>query len=331
MIEFKCSCGKEIKVPTKYAGKRGKCPNCHKILTIPASKPKVIDDQILEVLQPVKIKIEECRFDDIALEQKTYRPDPVEKTIEQNTVTPKTQNIKQPSCPYCKAEFLNRKPPKRRSVFKCSTCQGEVTVDPHQFIYPSVYLTEKQATYVSFLWQLDHWVFTRGSKNDYQQMKAELAKKFRTEPGVGDVIWGLMNKSLMECDQFECGDVQDLMKEFRKFESQLKNHHKSKNGEIPQMAKKSPPVRVIDTTRVSQSRCNLCGDLMIKKTVSSGNVSGIALALLVFATGLFLTISGAFCGGFLVGIPLCILALFMGGKRQKVLRCKSCGHTVNRS
>ena len=248
-----------------------------------------------------------------------------------NNNATEVQNEKQAVCPYCKAELLNRKPPKRRSAFKCPTCQKEITVDPHQFIYPFVYLTEKQANYVGFLWQLDHWVFTKGGKNDYQRMKTELAKKFRAEPRVGDVIWGLMNKSLMECDQFERGNVQDLMKDFRKFEGQLKRPRKSKNSAIPQAVTKSQSAKVIDTTQVDQPRCNLCGGIMIKKTVSSGNVSGIALALLVLAAGLFLTFGGVFCGGPIIGIPLCILALFMGGKRKKVLKCKKCGHTVDRT
>ena len=174
-------------------------------------------------------------------------------------------------------------------------------------------------------------MFTKGSKNDYQKMKAKLAKRFRTEPSIGDIIWGLMNESLLDCDKFECRDVKDLMKEFRVFEKQLKKTGKPNNSTVVETEKKSESPRVIDTKQAYQPYCNLCGGLMINKTVSSGNVSGLASALIVLTIGLLLTFGGAFCGGFLIGIPLCILALFMGGKRKKILRCEKCGHTVNRT
>jgi len=36
MIRFKCSCGKQIKVASKYAGKSGKCPRCKNKIRVPA-------------------------------------------------------------------------------------------------------------------------------------------------------------------------------------------------------------------------------------------------------------------------------------------------------
>jgi hypothetical protein len=38
-----------------------------------------------------------------------------------------------------------------------------------------------------------------------------------------------------------------------------------------------------------------------------------------------------FCGGPIIGIPLCICALFMGGKRLKVLKCGNCGAITERA
>jgi membrane associated rhomboid family serine protease len=35
MIRFSCKCGKKIKVPSKYSGKTGKCPQCHAKVVIP--------------------------------------------------------------------------------------------------------------------------------------------------------------------------------------------------------------------------------------------------------------------------------------------------------
>jgi hypothetical protein len=43
MIELKCKCGKRLKVPVQMAGKKGKCPACATVFTIPApaaSAPK---------------------------------------------------------------------------------------------------------------------------------------------------------------------------------------------------------------------------------------------------------------------------------------------------
>ena len=34
-IEFKCPCGKQLRIDDKYAGKRGKCPGCGRVLVIP--------------------------------------------------------------------------------------------------------------------------------------------------------------------------------------------------------------------------------------------------------------------------------------------------------
>jgi len=131
-----------------------------------------------------------------------------------------------------------------------------------------------------------------------------------------------------------CGNVIGRLEQAFVHEGHIvceKCYEKLKNGAISQAVTKSKSAKVIDTTQLSQPRCNLCGGAMVKKTVSSGNVAGIALALLVLAAGLFLTFGGLFCGGPFIGIPLCILALFMGGKRSKVLKCEKCGNTVPRA
>ena len=74
---------------------------------------------------------------------------------------------------------------------------------------------------------------------------------------------------------------------------------------------------------------------MKKKTLSSGNAVGIAMALLVFALGVFLSLVFTFIWvfpfGCFFGPLLCIVALFMGGKRSKVYRCTRCGIVVPRA
>lgn len=34
-IIFSCTCGKRVKIPVSYAGSKGKCPNCGKLINIP--------------------------------------------------------------------------------------------------------------------------------------------------------------------------------------------------------------------------------------------------------------------------------------------------------
>ena len=74
--------------------------------------------------------------------------------------------------------------------------------------------------------------------------------------------------------------------------------------------------------------CKACDGVMVKSSVSSGNAAGIVLALVVFAVGVVLcfTIIGA-----LIGVPLCILSLFMGGKRQSVWKCRKCKAIIQRA
>ena len=66
---------------------------------------------------------------------------------------------------------------------------------------------------------------------------------------------------------------------------------------------------------------------MKKAVQSSGNCLGIAIALVLFATGFVLcfTLIGA-----IIGIPLMICALFVGGKRKKIWKCGSCGYLFER-
>lgn len=38
MVRFQCSCGKQIKVPLEYGGKKGRCPQCRQELVVPRSE-----------------------------------------------------------------------------------------------------------------------------------------------------------------------------------------------------------------------------------------------------------------------------------------------------
>ncbi len=69
---------------------------------------------------------------------------------------------------------------------------------------------------------------------------------------------------------------------------------------------------------------------MVKITISTGNIKGIFFALIVFCIGVVLLISDdeAFI---IIGMLVIIISLFMGGKRRKVWKCKSCSSIVDRA
>jgi len=67
---------------------------------------------------------------------------------------------------------------------------------------------------------------------------------------------------------------------------------------------------------------------MHKTVISSGNAGGIALALIVFLVGVVLCFTAI---GFICGIPICLCALLMGGKRQRVWKCRRCKYVFNRA
>lgn len=78
---------------------------------------------------------------------------------------------------------------------------------------------------------------------------------------------------------------------------------------------------------MAQLNCHQCGGKMKKKVQSSGNCSGIALALVLIAVGLALCATGI---GALLGVPIIICALFVGGKRKKIWKCTKCGYLFER-
>jgi hypothetical protein len=83
------------------------------------------------------------------------------------------------------------------------------------------------------------------------------------------------------------------------------------------------------TTKSGAPACQQCGKEMRKTALSSGNCSGLAVALLVFCAGVLVFFIIPFIG-WVAGPIICILALFMGGKKRKVWKCRGCGSVVDR-
>lgn len=73
--------------------------------------------------------------------------------------------------------------------------------------------------YVEYLRTLNSLIFTKGSDEDYLRKKEELARRFHCEPTVADILWGLMNESMVETceDEFERKDLRGVMADFKRF------------------------------------------------------------------------------------------------------------------
>jgi len=71
--------------------------------------------------------------------------------------------------------------------------------------------------------------------------------------------------------------------------------------------------------------CQLCGGRMKKKTKTSGNCLGLAIALLLFFAGLLITVLFWWTiVALFVGPLIMLCALFVGGKKSKVWQCVKC-------
>lgn len=77
--------------------------------------------------------------------------------------------------------------------------------------------------------------------------------------------------------------------------------------------------------------CQTCGIGWMKpKTRSSGNALGLCIALLMLAAGIMVVFLLPVVGCF-IGPLICFLSLFIGGKRNKVWKCTTCGTTITRA
>ncbi|NLW85051.1 MAG: hypothetical protein GXY41_11720 [Phycisphaerae bacterium] len=77
-----------------------------------------------------------------------------------------------------------------------------------------------------------------------------------------------------------------------------------------------------------QPRCQFCGGRLVRKTLRRGIFTGICVSFLLLGLGILACLTVV---GIPIGIPLILLGLFWGGKRQKVLMCTACRATVGRA
>jgi hypothetical protein len=168
-----------------------------------------------QIAQP---SIGDMTHDDARVWYESQRLDPAAVARRSGHIrTPSVTLSTAPLCPYCSGSLGNRKPPGRRSSFKCKVCGKQVCADPKQELFASVYLTEKQKTLVDFLGQLNHWVFTAGAIDDYVWAKVQIGKadKPNTDDVVSDAIWFLLNYNLKNLDTINPGSDAFMRKTYR--------------------------------------------------------------------------------------------------------------------
>jgi hypothetical protein len=194
----------------------GKAPGYNGLTPITAQE---VHPQAAEAENQPQPNMGDMTYDDARVWYESRRQDPAALARRLGLVRkPAMTFLTSPVCPYCTGSLGNRKPPHRRSTFMCKACGEQVYADPKQELFASVYLTEKQKALVDYLWQLDHWVFTAGTLDDYYWAKAQIGKadKSNTDDVVSDTIWFLLNYNLQNVGKINPGSDAFMLKTLRK-------------------------------------------------------------------------------------------------------------------
>ena len=184
-----------------------------------------------------------------------------------------------PTCPYCGGSLGDRKRPTRRSQFTCKLCSNKVYVDAWHRIFPKCYLNAKQGLIARFLGELANMAGAAGTSEDFwwfaQQKDWTRGKCPLSDQEAGDVLWGLMNYSVVEMQNILPREelnafagharlLQELLARYREEEKQLKDvHQKVKAIETSEVELICPNCHgslglVKQPTRRSSRNCKLC-------------------------------------------------------------------------
>lgn len=111
--------------------------------------------------------------------------------------------VSSPSCPYCKKQ-LEKMPTRRR---KCPHCKEEIVVRTSPLSGDKVLLKEDQVAQVEAVWTeyrvLKKWIKKLNAEygittEQLIKKKSNLGQKFKTDPNLSDVIWGIFNDQVGE-------------------------------------------------------------------------------------------------------------------------------------
>lgn len=112
-------------------------------------------------------------------------------------------------CPYC-GVVLDKRPKRKK---ECPHCGNYIFLRRKPGCQDKVFVTESEAQAIDEenrrAARRDHWMTILGQfgviQSDYERMKRQLRRRFKSEPADGDIIWGLLNKLTTEL-----ADLQDL-------------------------------------------------------------------------------------------------------------------------
>lgn len=101
----------------------------------------------------------------------------------------------QPACPYC-LKSLDVMPGRKK---KCPYCGSYMYVRTRPADRRRVIVTEEDAAKIDQQWMMEHGTYNTylADKEEFENEKASLAKKFGREPLDNDVYWSLFNKQLV--------------------------------------------------------------------------------------------------------------------------------------
>ncbi len=74
--------------------------------------------------------------------------------------------------------------------------------------------------------------------------------------------------------------------------------------------------------------CEECGERMKKDLQFDENPTSTVFSVILFSGGIVISLFGY---GAIIGIPMIIIALFLGSTGVKIWKCRKCGHTLKRT
>jgi hypothetical protein len=72
-ISFTCSCGRSCRVKDAFAGRQVRCPDCRKVLRVPAAEEEVVEAEAIDVLEEAPDEDQDVR---IKKREEVRRPRP---------------------------------------------------------------------------------------------------------------------------------------------------------------------------------------------------------------------------------------------------------------
>jgi DNA-directed RNA polymerase subunit RPC12/RpoP len=169
--------------------------------------------------------------------------------------------MRQGRCPNC-WQTLD-KVPKRKT--KCPDCGKYIFVRSRQELFPSVLLTEQDATVVDHFQTLKGTATFEVSEADFFRERQELAERFGRQPKSGDVLWALYNRLVHDCapsDESSLPFLYFLMAHFLYDDGREFRHVLRASNEMQlRQYQESPRVQKVQISTGGDASCEACQTL----------------------------------------------------------------------